>query len=341
MRAEVSDDIVKGLQLRVTVNGVRSWYHVYRFGNQQRRMFLGHHPDISLVKARSLVRVAKEQLAIGNDPFTLRQEKIASQIRIVENEITVAQLANQCLERHWKINTRTWRETSQLLDNHILPTLGEKPAKSLKRRDIVAHLDNLASSPRPSSANHVLVTLRKMYNFGIERDLIESNPCHGIKKPVKIVERERALNDDEIKKFWNATGQLGYPYGPLYRLMLLTGLRLGECSRIQWDYLSGNVLHLPGTITKAKRGHQVPISSLAEEIFFSTPRFTGPYVFTTKRATPFSEQYIRLLQSHIISAAEGAPDDTEHPAPKNHIRFGARTSKILKNSENSILLNFH
>lgn len=113
-RTEVSDDIVKGLQLRVTSNGVRSWYHVYRFGGQQRRMFIGHHPDLSLIKARSFVRAAKEHLATGNDPFTLRQEKIASQIRINENSITVSQLASQCLERHWKINTRTWKETSQL-----------------------------------------------------------------------------------------------------------------------------------------------------------------------------------------------------------------------------------
>jgi integrase len=42
----------------------------------------------------------------------------------------------------------------------------------------------------------------------------------------KKKKRERVLTDDEISSFWRATSRTPHPFGPVYRLLFLTGLRL-------------------------------------------------------------------------------------------------------------------
>lgn len=47
--------------------------------------------------------------------------------------------------------------------------------------------------------------MSKIFNFAIERDWLQTNPCQMIKAPAKNVQRDRLLTEDEIAKFWEAT----------------------------------------------------------------------------------------------------------------------------------------
>ncbi len=60
-------------------------------------------------------------------------------------------------------------------------------------------------------ANRVLALIRKIFNFAIERDWLQTNPCQMIKAPAKNVQRDRLLTEDEIAKFWEATKQEQHP----------------------------------------------------------------------------------------------------------------------------------
>lgn len=281
-RHEIADELVTGLTLRVSTSGVKSWYFIYRLGGKQRRMLLGHYPDISLRQARDIVRQGKEQMAYGNDPYSLRQKKIMEQIRKEEDGLTIEKLSADFIERYAKPKNRTWKGTQQLIENHILPAFGGKTAKDLRRKEIIELLDKLAASDAPSAANHVLATLRKIYNWAIERDMLEFNPCSNIKRPVTIQERERVLTREEIRHLWETAEKIGYPYGPVLQLLLLTGQRRGEIATLRWSYidLDKQVIHLPPENVKANRGHDIPLSEMAVKILESLPRFDGPYVFS-------------------------------------------------------------
>jgi integrase len=70
-------------------------------------------------------------------------------------------------------------------------------------------------------------------------ELIAASPCASLDrrllfKNVKIEPRQRVLSEAEIRAFWIASEKLGYPYGPFYRLLLLTGVRVSELSKAQW-----------------------------------------------------------------------------------------------------------
>jgi integrase len=101
------------------------------------------------------------------------------------------------------------------------------------------------------------------------------------------IARDRVLNDEELFAFWRATGHVGYPFGPLYRLLMLTGLRLNEVADAQWsevDFRNG-VWIVPATRMKGKDGravdHVVPITSDIAAILESLPRFkSGDYLFS-------------------------------------------------------------
>lgn len=39
---------------------------------------------------------------------------------------------------------------------------------------------------------------------------------------------DRALTDDELRAIWRATDRMTYPFGPYFKLMILTGQRRNE-----------------------------------------------------------------------------------------------------------------
>ena len=282
-RLDIADAVTTGLALRVMPSGVKSWCFIYRFGGIQRRMTIGRYPDIDLVKARQIVRKGKEDIALGNDPYTMREQKIITQINKAEAGITIKELSADFLELYAKKYHRRWKDTERWFEKHILPAFGDTPVKELRRRDVIRLIDEIKAAKRPSAANHVLANLRKMYNWAIERDIVEFNPCSHISKPVPIKERERVFTKTEIKSFWKACNEIGYPYGPLCQILLLTGQRCNEIATIKKSYIDFNekVIRIPAENVKAKRTQDVPLSDFVLSILKSMPEFKGPYIFTT------------------------------------------------------------
>ena len=283
-RLELWDTVVQGLLMRITHNNVKSWSLPYRInGSKQHRMHFGRFPAISVKQARALARDAKFEISQGNDPLVLREEKRREQSKLAEDNLTVAQLAKQCLERHWKLNIRCWKRMEEVFALHINPALGHMVAKDVQKKDVYKLLDKLKNSNAPYTSTQSLAALRKMYNWAIEFDLLQINPCQCIKTPVPSVARERYLNDTEIIEFCSAAKKLGYPYGHIGQLLLLTGQRRSEIAKLKWSEIDfdDKLIRLSADRIKNKRNHETPLSDLALDILKSVPRHRGAYVFTT------------------------------------------------------------
>jgi integrase len=135
-----------------------------------------------------------------------------------------------------------------------------------------------------------LVLIRRFFNWCLDQHTfgLDRSPCDRL-KPNSIIgpvpKRNRRLNDAELFAFWRATGRMQYPLGPVYRMLLLTGLRLNEAAQLSWPELNGDIIIVPPERMKAKDGkaveHLVPLSSAAREIVASLPRVkNGPYLFS-------------------------------------------------------------
>src|SRR4051812_9548500 len=78
---------------------------------------------------------------------------------------------------------------------------------------------------------------------------------------------------------------MGNPVGAVYRMLLLTGLRLNEAAQLSWSEVQGNVLIIPASRMKGRAGkavaHQVPLSSAAQDLIASLPRIkSAPFLFS-------------------------------------------------------------
>ena len=77
-----------------------------------------------------------------------------------------------------------------------------------------------------------------------------------------------------MRLIWKAADTLGWPFGPIVRLLLLTGARRGEVVGMRWDEvdLEKKLWSLPAARVKNKRAHALPLSSAAIDILKSLPR---------------------------------------------------------------------
>ena len=93
---------------------------------------------------------------------------------------------------------------------------------------------------------------------------------------------------------------MSYPYGPLIRLLILTGQRENEVAGMKWDEVDfeQKLWTIPAARMKSGRTHEVPLAPDAMALLKSLPRFKGPHVFTTtdgkKAVNGFSKAKTRL-----------------------------------------------
>ena len=76
-----------------------------------------------------------------------------------------------------------------------------------------------------------------MFQFAVDAGLRADNPFADVRNRDRQRPRDRVLSMEELRAVWEAAGDLGYPWGPWYRLILLTGDRRGEWARARWDWL--------------------------------------------------------------------------------------------------------
>jgi integrase len=289
-RQEIPDGIVKGLYLVVQPSGTKSWALRYRYAGKPVKLTLGRWPGMSLQAARIAASEALDKLARGGNPAAEKKASKAARMQAeLEGRNKVASLLDQFDRRHLaKLKSR--EGALYYLNRFIRAPWGERDVQSITRRDVLDLLDEIADSGRGITANRVLAHLRKFLNWCAEREIIAANPAAGIKPVAPENRRDRVLSDDEIRLFWQACEAVGYPFGPLGQLLLLTGQRRGEVAQMTERELSGDTWHLDASRTKNKRPHDVPLSRAARAILAGIERIKGRhgYIFTTTGETPVS-----------------------------------------------------
>src|SRR5271166_1442355 len=122
--------------------------------------------------------------------------------------------------------------------------------------------------------------------------MIDRSPCEGLMAPSPETKRDRVLSDDEIRLAWRAFDAIGWPFGAIGKLLLLTGARRDEAASMRWGEidLAARTWTLPASRTKNKRPHEIPLTDAAVEIIEGLPRIHGKagLVFSTTGATAVS-----------------------------------------------------
>ncbi len=280
-RFEVWETNGKGFGLRVSPAGRKTFIFMYRFEGTARRMTLGTYPKITLSEAHELHAKARQKLEKGVDPGI---ESVKGK-RQAREAYTVTELVHDYIEKHAKKKKKSWKEDQRILNKDVTPRWAKRKAASITRLDVVNLLDEVrdraeAIGGKGVQANRTLEVIRKMYNFAVGRSIVEHSPCAVIETPAKENKRDRVLNENEIKIFWEniEDARMERATQILLKLQLVTMQRKGELVQIEKKAdldLKTSWWTQPKEKVKNNIAHRVWISGLAKELIEEAIEISG------------------------------------------------------------------
>lgn len=307
-RREVPDGLLSGLFLVVQPSGAKSWAVRYRHQGKPRKLTLGGYPLLGLADARAAAAAKLRAVATGADPAADKQaaKRAAAEEEDRDRDL-VGNVVATFVERHARKRNRTWKAAAWYFGKHVLPVWGERRIGEITRRDVLELIDGIAERGTGTNANRVLAHVRKLFSWCVERDIIAISPAAGVKAPAPERSRDRVLTDDELRWFWRACEGAGYPFGPLAKVLLLTGQRRGEVAASTWREfdLAGRIWTIPAARAKNDQEHHVFLADAVVDILASLPRIAGKgYLFTTTGETPVSgwSRAKAVLDRHMLAA---------------------------------------
>jgi len=319
-RKEIYDQVVPGLAIRITPTGHKSFVYRYRFG-QVKRYTIGKYPAISLAKAREHAKELSYHVSNGIDPMNEKKKK--KEEEKVITPVMFQELADAFKMIHLlSLREKTRSEHTRIIDNELIPAFGGRPAKDLTKKAIIAVLDKKAiSEGKPTMANRIRTRLHSIYEFGISRGIVESNPVSSISSYAEGEnKRDRYYTELELRKLWSLFEQQKEPVQSVLKILLLCAQRSTETRHMRWTDIQDGIWTIPASLSKSNRAHEVPLPDLAIEIIESLRSLNGQsdYVFASPKLEnqPIEgmQRSIRKIKMHDEGVADFRPHDLRRTA---------------------------
>jgi integrase len=275
----VWDTEVRGFGVKVTKAGRRAYFLYYRTrAGQQRRPTIGQHGAITADQARQTAREWMAAATLGGD--------ISGDRTSDRTAVTMSQLAERYLRDYAAHHKKPSSIASDKgnLENHVIPLLGTRKVKDLRRADIetvkLAVRDGRTARNLPAKkrgrrlvrggegvANRVMALLSKMFACAEEWGIRSDNPARGVRK-FREHRKDRFLSDEEVGKLLRVLDQTEVdgsesPFAvAAIRLLMFTGMRHGEVVGLHWGDVDekSKCLRLSDTKTGAR---VIPLSAEA------------------------------------------------------------------------------
>ena len=297
------DSQVRGLGVRITTAGVKSYILNYQAGGRERRATLARVPELSLKAARE--RAGRELAAIrAGETDPLERRRLAREAPTVADgldrffdEYAPARIA---IGRMSPRTLQTYRNQAAL---YIRPAIGTLRVADVTRSDVERAVGRLPNTTR----NRVLAFVSRLFNLFETWDWRpqRSNPARGVER-AREEARDRVLDAGELAALSVALDQLAERFPAsvaAIRVAALTGLRISEVIAIQWqdvDFASGRV-----TLPETKTGRRVHhFADAALDLLAAMPRINrNAHAFTVDARGPLT---YRTVRTHFGEAAKRA-----------------------------------
>ncbi|MGY3328651.1 integrase [Mesorhizobium sp. USDA 4775] len=287
-KREVPDGGQSGLYLIV---GPRAFKWIVRYRSpatgENVKLAIGDYgpakPKLGLHDARKAAEGTLRLVRQGQDPRDGRDTAAA--------DLTVAEAFADFVKRYATKENKpsTVAETQAFIKREISPKWGKRRIRSITRHDIVKLIDGIAEDQldsegklrqagRPQSAVRVRALLSKAFSWFAAKGIVSENPFRDIEVPAAPRARDRVLSEDEIRWLWSATAAVGWPFGDLARLLLLTAQRRDEVAAAEWREFSipDATWSIPPERTKNGRRQVLPLAPQVTKILAGLPRVVAP-----------------------------------------------------------------
>src|SRR3984893_2324748 len=299
-----------GFGARIYPSGRKVFVAQVRVGRSQRRVTIGTFGAFTVEQARKRAEEVLRAAAEGRDPQREKADARAA--------ITVAELCDEYLTaaRAGLVMTRFRRPKRPAtvaidegrVSRHIVPLIGKKPARDLRRADVQRMADAIAQGktagtfkgkPRgravvtggAGTAARVVELLGGIWGWAEKRDLVPGpSPTRGV-ETARGEAKDRVLSSDELQALGTALDE-NAPRLPMatsaLRLIAFTGLRREEACALKWGEIdaAGSLLRLEAS----KTGRSTrPLGKTARDLLGSLPRLSDQWVFPNRSNTGSAE----------------------------------------------------
>jgi integrase len=277
----VFDDAQRGLAVRVTASGGRTFLCQYTLHGHKWRVPLGACSAVSLSKAREAAAAIMGDVAKGRNPVAERKEAAATErARRARNRLTLRVLIDDWGRLHLTGRRPRYATEAVRALHYAFADYLDDAAEDLDRAAVVRALDALRRRRKRQSGDgadkHKGAAMtgrtaaygRAAFAWAAKRGSVRSNPFADLPVSKSIGKRERVLSDAEVAEIWRAAGEAASPYGTIIRLLILTGQRRGEVAGVTWSEISEDLATwtLPAERTKNGVAHSVPLSPSVRDL---------------------------------------------------------------------------
>jgi integrase len=271
----VFDDEQRGLAVRVTSSGSKSYLAQYTYAGKRQRVPLGSCGAVSLADARAATKAIMGDVARGLDPAAIRKaEAAAARAEADRQAMTLSVLVDTWKTMHLAGKRPRYAAEAVRAVEHAFAKHWDKPAEHLDRSSVVRVLDALAKNGSVAMASRTAAYGRACFGWGLKRSQVHTNPFTDLPTMGAVSKRDRVLTDDELAEIWRATALVTSPFSHLVRVLMLTGQRREEVAGMAWGELSSDktVWTIPASRTKNAQPHIVPLSTAVQGIVKAMPR---------------------------------------------------------------------
>jgi integrase len=273
--ALVFDDEQRGLGVRVTKGGGKTYLAQYTVAGSKCRIPLGSCRAISLAAAREAVQAILGDVAKGRDPAAERKRAAREAKEKAEAEaLTLGVLIDRWETGHLAGKRPRYAAEAPRALRFAFKKHLAAPATDLTPKAVKATLNAIVDDGKKATARLTGAYGRACYGWAIGKDLLVENPFAGLKLAA-VASRERVLSDEELVAVWGGTKGPG-PFNAIVRMLILTGQRREEVAGMTWREIAPDLSAwtIPASRTKNGVAHIVPLSPQAQTIIRSTHRTT-------------------------------------------------------------------
>lgn len=303
-RLELADAALRGLRLRLTPTGRRTWVLGMRdTAGASRRFTLGEHPAMGISEARDAARLMRAKVKGGADPIIDTKQRRAEARDARLGVGTLSALLDLYGKQKGE-GLKSWPEYRRAIGTVFAPLM-PRPLPQITVGDIQMMADAYAA---PQSASSAVRCLRPILKWA-------AAPGRGyvplaltaITPPAAVKRRKRVLSRDELAKVLPVLRTGRTPYHHAARFLLLTTARREEAGRAVW----GDVDLKAGTwiipITKNKEPHIVPLPRQALDLLLAIRPANAPpdaLIFATSKGKALVnwDKYSKIIQTESGTA---------------------------------------